>query len=63
MPNWVLRCRDCNSIFTHSKIDDVSLADYYVPVKPEFPPAGTELQCPKCGCKAIYQGFALSYED
>jgi DNA-directed RNA polymerase subunit RPC12/RpoP len=62
MSNWVLKCNNCDSVFTHSEISDVDLGDYYMPPKPEFPPRGSELECPNCGSKAIYQRFALSYQ-
>jgi hypothetical protein len=62
MANWVLRCRNCDSTFMYSKVDDIDLAAYFLPVKPEFPLGGAEFQCPECDFKAIYQPVALSYE-
>jgi hypothetical protein len=62
MASWVLSCNNCNSIFEHSKIDRTGLANYFMPLKPEFPPGGSEVQCPKCGKKAAYQKSALTYQ-
>lgn len=61
MPSWVLECSNCELKFTHSKIDDVGMLSYLLPLKPEFPPDGTELECPYCGYKATYQCLNLTY--
>ena len=62
MPNWVLKCSNCGFRFPHSKIGNTGLADYYLPVKPEFPRQGSELECPKCKSKATYQRSSLLYQ-
>ena len=61
MPRWVLKCSNCDFIFTHSNIKDESLSDYYFPPKPEFPVQGSELDCPQCKSKATYQRTGLLY--
>jgi DNA-directed RNA polymerase subunit RPC12/RpoP len=61
MPSWVLQCIHCKSEFTHSLIDDMKMLSYMFPAKPEFPPAGAELECPNCGRKATYQRTDLTY--
>ena len=61
MPSWVLHCIHCKSEFTHSLIDDMKMLSYMFPAKPEFPPAGAELECPNCGLKATYQRTDLTY--
>jgi DNA-directed RNA polymerase subunit RPC12/RpoP len=63
MASWVLSCTNCSSKFEHSRIDDTKLENYFIPPKPAFPPGGVELQCPKCGKKAMYQKGALMYQD
>jgi len=61
MPTWIVECRNCKFILTCSIIDDVGMSNYFLPLKPEFPPAGTELECPNCGYKATYQRHNLTY--
>jgi len=61
MPTWIVECSNCKSKFTQSIIDDVEMSSYFLPLKPEFPPAGTELECPNCGYQAIYQRSNLTY--
>jgi DNA-directed RNA polymerase subunit RPC12/RpoP len=62
MASWVLNCSNCKSKFVESKIPDAGLANYFMPLKPEFPPKGRELQCPNCGQKATYKKQALIYQ-
>jgi len=62
MPYWMLKCIDCGSDFAHSEIKDTSLLDYLMPLKPDFPPGGSELECTNCGCKATYQRENLTYQ-
>ena len=38
MASWVLECKNCRAIFTHSQISN-TLADYYSR-RPVFPPEG-----------------------
>jgi DNA-directed RNA polymerase subunit RPC12/RpoP len=63
IPSWELECSSCGSNFTHSKIEDAGILNYLLPVKPEFPPGGSELDCPNCGHRAIYQRADLTYHD
>ena len=39
----------------------MKMLSYMFPAKPEFPPAGAELECPNCGRKATYQRTDLTY--
>jgi hypothetical protein len=39
----------------------MKMLSYMFPAKPEFPPAGAELECPNCGLKATYQRTDLTY--
>jgi len=40
MPSWIVECRNCRSKFTHSKIDNIGMSNYFLPLKPEFPADG-----------------------
>jgi hypothetical protein len=62
MPSWVLKCNKCGFIITHSKIKNTDLPNYYLPLKPEVPPGGSELECPECKFKATYQRTGLMYQ-
>jgi len=61
MARWTLRCKNCGQLFTHSKISD-TLADYFVPEKPKFPPGGLECECSNCKSKFTYEQNELRYE-
>jgi hypothetical protein len=62
-PRWVIDCRNCRATFIHSEIGvDRKLNDYLYPTKPEFPAEGTELECPSCRTKAIYERTDLRYK-
>jgi hypothetical protein len=63
MPSWKLTCQNCSESFTHSKVAVGNLANYFVPLKPEFRPEGQELQCPHCNTKAQYQRTDLRYDS
>src|SRR5580700_6645863 len=45
MANWALACKNCRKVFTYSQIPD-TVADYYLPTRPKFPPSGAERECP-----------------
>ena len=46
MASWALACKNCRKVFTYSQIPD-TLADYYLPTRPAFPPSGVERECPR----------------
>ena len=62
MASWVLQCQHCSRVFTQSQIREKKLIDYFVPLKPELPPEGLELECPHCKAKSIYLPNDLRYE-
>jgi DNA-directed RNA polymerase subunit RPC12/RpoP len=62
MANWGLKCKRCGVIFTHSRIGE-TLTDYFVPLKPELPTEGLELECPHCKTKSIYLRNDLTYKE
>jgi rRNA maturation endonuclease Nob1 len=62
MSNWVLECSNCQTVFTHSMIDETKMLSYFLPLKPAFPPSGSQLECPHCGSKATYQRTDLRYQ-
>jgi rubredoxin len=61
MASWGLRCKNCGAVFTHSLIAD-TLADHFLPTRPEFPPNGIERECPSCKVKSRYQAIELVYK-
>src|ERR1700687_2971879 len=34
MPSWTLTCQNCSKSFTHSKIEESKLSNYYLPQMP-----------------------------
>jgi rubredoxin len=60
MASWALTCKHCGWVFIHSNIGE-TLADYFVPSKPFFPPQGIESECPNCKVKRIYLKNELTY--
>jgi hypothetical protein len=61
MATWILQCPNWKTDFEHSQINDVGMASYYLPLKPDLPPKGVECTCPRCGSKATYQRKNLCY--
>lgn len=61
MASWELTCVNCERRFAQFIIEDV-LVNYYLPMKPVFPDAGAEFQCPHCGYKDVYQRTDLTYK-
>jgi DNA-directed RNA polymerase subunit RPC12/RpoP len=60
MPYWALHCEKCRRKFDHAEIAD-SVENFYLAPKPPFPPGGSEIECPNCHHKAIYQRVELTY--
>jgi len=58
MASWVLACVNCKWRFEHSRIEEDGFRLLRLAAKPEFPIGGSEIQCPNCGHKAIYQRHA-----
>lgn len=49
MARWVLSCPFCKKDFTYSEIPSKStLADYFLPLKPDVPVEGVRVDCPCC---------------
>jgi hypothetical protein len=42
-------------------IKDAGALGFFMPEKPEFPNGESELECPNCGHKDIYQRHELVY--
>ena len=63
MPSWVLRCKGCKKEFRHSMIEDTEISSYFLPNKPEFPVGGSEMECPNCGEKSMFQRTDLLYRS
>jgi uncharacterized Zn finger protein len=62
MNQWMLTCSSCGEEFPHSLIpENLSFAESYLPLKPEFPASGLPLDCPNCGKSATYQRHDLRY--
>lgn len=62
-PYWTINCRNCKKAFHHSEIQTRNTMDYLLPMKPEFPADGQELECPHCKSKATYLQTDLWYEE
>ncbi len=64
MARWALTCKNCRAVFGYSRIPTPdTLAEYFIPSRPEFPPSGVELECPGCKTKSTYQRFELIYKS
>ena len=61
MAKWVLICKNCQAEFQHSQVNDVGMASFYLPLKPEIPPKGNKCVCPKCGHEYRYRRTDLRY--
>ena len=59
---WVLKCKNCEQTFTHSRISE-AIEDYFIPAKPKLPAKGSEQVCPHCKTKAIYHADDLTYQS
>ena len=62
MGSWALACKNCRALFTHSEVPN-TLADYYLPTRPDFPPEGLERECPQCNSKSTYRAIELIYQS
>jgi DNA-directed RNA polymerase subunit RPC12/RpoP len=60
LASWALYCANCGKNFELSKIKD-TLANFFLPEKPEFPPSGMAFECPNCKNKATYRSVDLVY--
>lgn len=54
MTTWGLACKNCRATFTHSQIPD-TLADYFLPTRPVFPPEGLRCECLNCKAESTYR--------
>jgi C4-type Zn-finger protein len=62
MARWVFSCPICKNEFTYSEIPrKIRLADYYLPVKPELPTQGVQLDCPSCKRPTTFFRHQLMY--
>jgi hypothetical protein len=61
MASWALACKHCRVVFTHSQIPD-TLADFYLPTRPEFPLNGFERECPRCKVTSTYRSTDLTFQ-
>jgi DNA-directed RNA polymerase subunit RPC12/RpoP len=59
MAKWFLKCVKCGQEFQYSQIDDVGMADFYLPSKPNIPE--NACVCPNCGHSALYKRTDLFY--
>jgi hypothetical protein len=61
MASWGLICKGCRQVFRYSEISE-TLADYFLPAKPEIAAEGIERECPNCKAKFVYQKSELTYD-
>lgn len=62
MASWILTCKSCGNVWTHSPIADATLSDFLLPSKPKFSPAGEDHECSSCKEKSTYQRSDLTYQ-
>lgn len=62
MANWGLTCKGCGEVFRYSEIKE-TLADYFLPAKPEIAPEGVERECPSCKATFTYRRSELTYRS
>ncbi|HEX4002274.1 MAG TPA: hypothetical protein VHX36_06470 [Candidatus Acidoferrales bacterium] len=60
MASWGLTCKGCGQVFRYAEISE-TLADYFLPAKPQISAEGVERQCPNCKKKFIYMRNELTY--
>jgi hypothetical protein len=47
MASWALTCKSCSAFFGYSRIPmPDTLAEYFIPSRPEFPPIGVNSNAP-----------------
>jgi hypothetical protein len=63
MASWNITCRNCRVAFEHAEIDDYSLQDYLLPLKPTIRSEGVEVECPHCGHRPSIDGPTCSTAD
>jgi len=63
MADWVLTCKNCRKIFSHSRVSEETLFDYFLPLRPKIPPEGEKCECPNCGVKSTYNRTELTYRS
>jgi hypothetical protein len=61
MASWNVTCPHCAKEFEYSAIKD-TIANYFVPEKPEVPEEGQSLVCKNCGKESIYKWPNLKYQ-
>ena len=61
MAFWQLECANCKKEFDHSPVKVTSVEDIFLPRKPEFPPGGSELECPHCKTMGVYNRHQLTF--
>lgn len=60
---WTLNCQNCNSVFTHSRVEPQSRMlpyDDLWPYRPEVPEGGLHAVCPYCHQTGRYERFQLT---
>jgi hypothetical protein len=62
MASWALACKNCRAVFTHSQIPD-TLAEHFLPTRPEFPPEGLRCECPNCKAEFTYRQHELTSQS
>ncbi len=63
MASWVLTYKKCDEVFSYSHVGEETLFDYFLPLRPDFTPEGTECECPNCKVKSTYQSTELRYQS
>lgn len=59
MAKWILECTKCKFEFEHAQVNDVGMANFYLPLRPEL--SKTLRVCPNCGHADQYDQADLRY--
>ena len=62
MPQWIVRCSDCEKHFHYSDITPSS-NPFGIIEKPHFPEDGLMLKCPHCEKTSNYQRYQLTFRN
>ncbi|HEY2462185.1 MAG TPA: hypothetical protein VGI16_15355 [Candidatus Acidoferrum sp.] len=66
MAKWVVKCPECNRIFTHTEIEREVLEacyrdPYRIVARPAMPTGASRRVCPECGVQSNFGPMQLSF--
>jgi hypothetical protein len=68
MPRWIVKCPECEEIFTFTEIEPAIIEQAYhdpfgVMSKPKMRQTGEKRTCPNCGTESIFYRYHLFYRE